>query len=227
MGLTTGGGPHGESPHGHFDFEPPERVRYEEPSPRRVRGERDGRTVVDSRRAWLFWETGAQPRYAFPADDVSEGGAPLDGMQGYVTFRWDELDAWYEEEEQVHVHVRDPYHRIDVLETASVVRVSLDGVTLAEGTPRILFETGLPPRYYFDRSEVTLDRLRESSTSTGCPYKGAARYWSVEGREDVAWAYDEPRWDAERVRGRICFFNEKVELEVDGETQPPPTTQWS
>jgi uncharacterized protein (DUF427 family) len=137
------------------------------------------------------------------------------------------VDAWFEEDEQVFVHVRDPYSRIDVLETTSRVRVSLGGQTLAEGTPKILFETGLPPRYYFDRADVRLDLLTPSGSETGWPYKGTARYWSYGDEEDLAWSYEEPRWDAERVRGRIAFYNERTDLEVDGALEEGPTTQWS
>lgn len=167
MGLTTGAGPFGERPHGRFDFDAPARIRYSEPTYRHVRGMRDGETVADSRRVVLVWETGKQPRYAFPTADVRIDGAPAPGLDGYVVFGWDDMDAWFEEDEQVFVHVRDPYSRIDVLETSSRVRVAVDGVALAEGTPRILFETGLPPRYYFDPADVRLDLLTPSVTETG------------------------------------------------------------
>lgn len=167
MGLTTGAGPFGERPQGRFDFEPPPRVRYVEPTAKHVRAEKDGRTVADSRRVTLFWTTGAQPQYAFPLEDVSIPGRPVPGLERHVSFAWDEIDAWFEEDEQVFVHVRDPYSRIDVLETPSSVRVSVDGETLAEGTPKILFETGLPPRYYFDPADVRLDLLTPSETESG------------------------------------------------------------
>jgi uncharacterized protein (DUF427 family) len=167
MGLTTGAGPFGERPQGRFDFEHPARVRYIEPCPRRVRAEKDGRMVVDSRRVQLVWRTGKQPQYAFPADDVTIPGLPVPGLEGYVSLAWGAVDAWFEEDERVFVHVRDPYQRIDVLETTSRVRVSVGGQTLAEGTPKILFETGLPPRYYFDRADVRLDLLTPSSSGTG------------------------------------------------------------
>ena len=167
MGLTTGAGPFGERPWGRFDFDAPERVRYVEPTAKHVRAERDGRTVADSRRVMLFWSTGKQPQYAFPVEDVQAEGRPVPGLDGYVSFAWDEIDAWFEEDEQVFVHVRDPYSRIDVLETTSCIRVSVEGETLAQGTPRILFETGLPPRYYFERADVRMDVLTPSETETG------------------------------------------------------------
>ena len=167
MGLTTGAGPFGERPQGRFDFDPPARARYVEPTQKRVRAEKDGRTVADSRRVLLVWETGSQPVYAFPAEDVDVEGEPVPGLAGYVRLAWDAADAWYEEDERVFVHVRDLYHRIDVLETTSRVRVSVDGVALAEGTPRFLFETALPRRAYFDPAEVRLDVMTPSDTETG------------------------------------------------------------
>jgi uncharacterized protein (DUF427 family) len=167
MGLTTGAGPFGERPHGRFDFDHPAEIWYVEPCPRRVRAEKDGVTVADSRGVQLVWQTGKQPQYAFPAGDVAVAADPAPGLDGYLTLAWDAVDAWFEEDEQVFVHVRDPYSRIDVLETTSRVRVSLGGQTLAEGTPKILFETGLPPRYYFDRADVRLDLLTPSGSETG------------------------------------------------------------
>jgi uncharacterized protein (DUF427 family) len=167
MGLTTGAGPFGERPWGRFDFEPPARIRFVEDFPRRVRAEKDGATVIDSRRAKLVWVTGRQPHYAFPAEDVTVGAHAVPGLAGYVALAWNAVDAWYEEAERVFVHVRDPYSRIDVVETTSRVQVSVDGQALAEGTPRILCETGLPPRYYFEPADVRLDLLTPSETESG------------------------------------------------------------
>ena len=167
MGLTTGAGPFGKRPQGRFDFEPPARVRYVEDFPRRVRAEKDGATVIDSRRVKLVWVTGRQPHYAFPAEEVTIPAHRVPGLEGYVALAWDAVDAWYEESERVFVHVRDPYSRIDVVETTSHVRVSAGGQTLAAGTPRILCETGLPPRYYFDPADVRLDLLTPSETESG------------------------------------------------------------
>ena len=167
MGLTTGAGPFGERPQGRFDFATPTRARYVEPTAKHVRAEKDGRTIADSRRVLLVWETGKQPQYAFPAEDVSVDARPVPGLDGYVRLAWDDADAWFEEAEQVFVHVRDLYHRIDVLETTSRVTVCVDGIALAEGVPRILFETALPPRYYFDPADVRLDLLTPSETESG------------------------------------------------------------
>jgi uncharacterized protein (DUF427 family) len=228
MGLTMGSGPFGPQPKGRFDFDPPARIRYVEDFPRRVRAERDGVTVIDSERVKLVWVTGNLPQYAFPAEDVNVRAHAVKGLDGYVALAWNAVDAWFEEEERVYVHVRDPYSRIDVVvEPTRNVRAAVDGETLAEGKPRILYETGLPPRYYFDPADVRLDLLTPTDTETGCAYKGTARYWSYGEHKDVAWAYQQPHWDGERVRGRIAFFNERVDLEVDGVAQEKPKTEWS
>lgn len=125
------------------------------------------------------------------------------------------------------MHVRDPYSRIDVLETTRRVRASAEGPALAEGTRRILFETGLPPRYYFDPADVRLDLLTPSETESGCAYKGTARYWSCGERKGVAWAYEEPRWNAEPRPRPDRVLQRRVDLEVDGVAQERPLTELS
>jgi uncharacterized protein (DUF427 family) len=147
-------------------------------------------------------------------------------LAGYVAFYWDRMDAWYEEDEQVYFHLRDPYHRIDVRASNRHLRFSLAGELLAESkTPKILFETGLPPRYYLPPEDVRADLLAPTDTQTHCPYKGTARYWSVRlpsgaVAPDLVWAYEEPLHDAEPVRGLRCFLTDRVDLEVDGERYP-------
>lgn len=161
---------------------------------------------------------------------------PLDGappLAGWAAFYWHLMDEWWEEEERVFVHPRDPYHRVDVLESSRHVRVSVDGEVVAESQrPLVLFETGLPPRFYLDPADVRSDVLVESGTHTACPYKGEASYWSVrtgdgEVEEDLVWFYPDPLPEVGRIAGRLCFFNERVELEVDGEAWERPRTQWS
>ena len=142
------------------------------------------------------------------------------------------MDHWYEEDEEVFVHPRDPYHRVDVLESSRHVRISVNGEVVAEtDRPRILFETGLPPRYYIAPADVREGVLLESEKTTQCPYKGVASYYSVEAGgdkiDDLVWYYPEPIAATQKIRGPLCFFNEKVDLEVDGEAQERPATQWS
>lgn len=158
-----------------------------------------------------------------------EGAPPI---SGYLAFYWREMDHWYEEDEEVFVHPRDPYHRIDVLRSSRRVEVRVNGELVAESRrPRILFETGLPPRYYLPPDDVREDALRPSEKSSQCPYKGIASYWSVEAGdgylEDVVWTYENPIPEAPKIRGLLSFFNERVDLTVDGEAQERPQTQWS
>jgi uncharacterized protein (DUF427 family) len=153
-------------------------------------------------------------------------------ISGYLAFYWQMMDHWYEEDEEVFVHPRDPYHRVDILESSRHVKISLNGEVLAEtGRPKILFETGLPPRYYIPPEDVREDVFVGSEKTTRCPYKGVASYWSVEvgGErvEDLIWSYQDPIPEAAKVEGLLCFFNEKVDLEIDGEEQERPKTQWS
>ena len=149
-------------------------------------------------------------------------------LTGYRAFYWNKMDEWLEEDEPAIVHARDPYHRTDVLESSRDVKVSLHGQVIAESNRTlVVFETGLPPRWYFPPEDVRQELLSDSDTQTGCAYKGFASYWSVGHAEDVAWYYPEPTRDFERISGRIAFFNEHVDLEVDGELQERPITQWS
>ena len=164
------------------------------------------------------------------------GEDAIDGVAGSARIDWEALDAWYEEDEQVFVHARNPYVRVDALRSHRHIRASLEGVTLAEtSTPVLLFETGLPTRYYFDRTDVAFEHLVPSDTHTACPYKGVTSgYWSIrvgdevrEGHKDLAWAYDFPTRQVQPVAGLIAFYNEKADFIVDGERQTRPKTKFS
>jgi uncharacterized protein (DUF427 family) len=153
-------------------------------------------------------------------------------LTGYLAFYWNKMDEWFEEDEPAIVHARDPYHRVDVLDSSRHVRVLVNGEVVAESTrAKALFETGLPTRWYFPPEDVRREALVESDKQTGCAYKGFASYWSVRAggsqEDDLAWFYPEPRRDVEPIRGRIAFFNERVDLELDGEREERPRTQWS
>lgn len=230
MSLTVGTGPFGHRPSGHFDFEPPETVTFVEVHPRRVRATKDDATVVDSERVRLVYRTGSLPRFAFPADDVRIASEPEPAVEGYVTVAWDAVDAWFEEDDEIVVHPRDPYHRIDVLDTSRRVVVRVNGDELAATSrARILFETALPARYYIPRADVLMDRLTLSDVRTGCAYKGFPDHFDAGDSPAVAWSYPEPRRDAELVRDRVCFYQERdeVELDVDGVIAASARTQWS
>jgi uncharacterized protein (DUF427 family) len=153
-------------------------------------------------------------------------------LEGYAAFYWDRVDAWFEEDEQIIVHPRDPYHRVDVLESSRKVKISInDEVIVESDRPKILFETGLPPRYYIPESDVRTELLVPSDTTTQCPYKGTASYWSVktgdEITEDVVWYYPDPLPEVAKIAGHLCLFNERVDVEVDGESVARPETPFS
>jgi uncharacterized protein (DUF427 family) len=155
-----------------------------------------------------------------------------DDIAGYMAFYWDRVDAWFEEDDEVFVHPRDPYHRVDVLRSSRHVRVEIDGETVADSTrPRLLFETSLPTRYYLPRLDVRADLLEPSEKHTQCPYKGVASYWTVtvggKRHEDIAWSYPFPIPECPKIEGMVSFYNEKVDIYVDGERQPRPNTKWS
>jgi len=149
-------------------------------------------------------------------------------ISGYVAFYWDRVDAWFEEDEEVFVHPRDPYHRVDVLESSRHVEIYVGGRRVADSQrPRLLFETGLPTRYYLPKLDVAMDLLQPSDSITACPYKGTARYWSIGGGEDaiadVAWSYVTPVGGMDKIANLVCFYDEKVErVVVDGVEQPRP-----
>ena len=130
------------------------------------------------------------------------------------------MDAWFEEDEEVHVHARDPRVRIDVLASSRRVRIEIDGVTVADSrAPRLLFETNLRTRYYLPKTDVRMDLLESSATTSGCPYKGEARYWSVRVGDrvlaDLAWSYPTPLPESQKVAGLVAFTDEKVGVFVD------------
>ncbi|MQW77786.1 DUF427 domain-containing protein [Nocardioides sp. dk4132] len=142
------------------------------------------------------------------------------------------LDRWTEEDETVLMHPRDPHKRVEALASSRHVLVELDGVRLAESSrPVLLLETGLPTRYYLPREDVALDALEPTPTRSICPYKGTTdSYWSLPrhtAATDVAWCYADPLPAVEKIAGRIAFYNERVDLTVDGITQQRPTTPFS
>jgi uncharacterized protein (DUF427 family) len=209
------------------------------PTSRWIRGTRDGVTVVDSRHAVLVWLPGKMvPVYAFPTDDVtlaSEDAAATLGVNhfddpdlaGYITVPWDALEHWYEEDEEVFVHPRDPFVRVDALRSSRHVRVSRDGRVLAKSdAPVLVFETGLPTRYYLPEHDVDASVLADSDLQTGCPYKGFASYRDVvlDGRRhpNLFWYYSAPFSEVSEVQGYLAPYSERVDLTVDGERQERP-----
>jgi len=164
--------------------------------------------------------------YPNPYDEVAQ-------IADYVAFYWDRVDHWYEEDEEIFVHARDPYKRVDVVQSSRRVEVVLGGQVVADTTrARFLFETRLPTRYYIPSEDVRMDLLVPSEKVTRCPYKGQARYWSAriggETYPDIVWSYPEPIAECPKIKGLLSFFNEQVDaILVDGKEVPRPLTKWS
>lgn len=158
--------------------------------------------------------------------------SPVDELQELVRIEWDAMHSWFEEEVEVFVHPRSPETRVDTLPSSTHVRVLVDGQVVADSfRPTLLFETGLPTRYYLPKSDVRMDLLSPTPTETACPYKGWAGYWdvTVDGtvHHDLAWGYRTPLPESEGIAGLVCFYNEKVDIELNGEAVERPQTQFS
>jgi len=168
-----------------------------------------------------------------PDSAIRFGGAASNKrLRGTLRLEWSAMDAWFEEDEEVFTHARDPHSRIDILASSRHVRVEVAGEVVAASTsPRLLFETGLPARYYLPKPHVRLDLLEPSETVTHCPYKGRAETFSVRagGRlhPDLAWSYPAPLPESQKIAGLIAFYNEKVDLFVDGAREQRPDTPFS
>ena len=235
-------------------------------NPKWIRGYRNGRLVVDSRRTLFVWEHEYYPAWYVPADDVDaelvatsesfDGGVRGIGelvdlhvdtdvlsaagwrhpdvadLAGRIRLEWDSMDAWFEEDVEVFVHPRSPEVRVDVLPSSKRVRVLIDGEIVADSIrTSVLYEASLPPRYYVPKVDVRMNLLTPTETESQCPYKGWANYWSVtiDGvtHDDIAWGYRTPLPESAGVAGLVCFYNEAVDIEVDGEQLPRPVTKFS
>jgi uncharacterized protein (DUF427 family) len=146
--------------------------------------------------------------------------SPVAELRDHLRLDWGAMDAWFEEDEEVYVHPRSPYTRIDILPSSRRARVVIGGVVIADSTrAHVLHETGLPARWYFPPTDVRMDLLDPSDQITQCPYKGQAEYWSVRIgdrlEENVAWTYRTPLRESDRIAGLIAFYNERVDLTID------------
>jgi len=260
MTLTLGAGPLAgkDEARTNYAMEGPEHRLLWEDYPRRVRALVGGHTVLESIRGKLLFETGIQPVYYLPIEDLDsdsleESGhtthCPFKGdasyrhlrvgghayenavwhypdplpaagwLDGYCSLYTDAVDLWLHEDEPVRGHLRDPYHRVDVLESSRQVTVKAGGQTIAESDrPKMLFETGLPARPYLLRADVLPGILSPSGKTTSCPYKGEATYWNVAVGDDVlenaAWSYEAPLTESLKVGCHLCFDGEGVEVSV-------------
>ncbi len=202
------------------------------------RADVDATVLVDEDRTERL-HRGTARLHGIRVGDVHRAGAArvfgadaLGGLAGTVRFEWEALDAWFEEDEEVFVHPRSPYTRVDALRSTRRVRVELEGVVLAESpSPVMVFETGLPARFYLDRTAVDFDHLVPSDTVTACPYKGRTTgYWSVAidsgVHPDLAWSYGFPTRQLLPIAGLVAFYDERVDVFVDGEPRHRPSTHF-
>jgi len=149
-----------------------------------------------------------------------------------VSLRWDAMDHWFEEDEEIYVHARSPEVRVDALAGHLLVVVEIDGTVIADSRNAVaLFETGLPTRWYLPKTDVRMDLLTPTASASACPYKGVARYWSVtvDGatHDDIVWGYDAPLAESAAVVGRVAFYDEKVDVTIDGVRQERPVTKFA
>jgi uncharacterized protein (DUF427 family) len=145
-------------------------------------------------------------------------------LRGYQVLDFEVANAWFDEDEEIVGHLRDPYHRVDVRDTSRHIRVPMDGDLIAESRrPKVLSETGMPNRYYLPTEDVRHGVLEPSTSHTACPYKGVASYYTIDVNghriPDAAWFYPEPLENAAKTEGNLCFAAEGIVIEVDGEQQ--------
>ncbi|OLS27131.1 MAG: hypothetical protein HeimC3_05980 [Candidatus Heimdallarchaeota archaeon LC_3] len=186
---------------------------------------RDGKNKYWHIRNGDKYEKNAAYTVVDPPEDVQ-------GIKDYIGFKWNQIDAWFEEEEEIFIHPRDPYKRIDTIKSSRHIKVVIDKQIVAEtNNPTLLFETGLPVRYYIPKEDVKTEFLIDSILQTGCPYKGTASYNSVKIGDNIykniVWYYKDPFYETGHIKDLISFYNEKVDIYVDGELISKPQTPFS
>ena len=193
----------------------------------------DHTTHSDLKGEGVFWQVRVGDKIANNAAFTFRnppGNGPK--LEDYVAFEWNKMDAWFEEDEEIFVYARDPYKRVDVLPSSRHIEVVIDDVEIADTKrPWLLFETGLPTRYYMPKHDARMDLLEPSDTVSRCPYKGEADHYSVKIGEklnkDVVWTYRYPGPESAKVQGLLGFLNEKLDIYEDGKLLPRPKSPWS
>jgi len=243
-------------------YKPDQQTEYFQ-SPKWIRVFLGGKCIANSKNVLLIRGAGHLPIYYFPKKDVKleflsqaesgdknksvwtirvgetvreHGGwsyANQSEIKDHIAFHWDKMDAWFEEDEQVYVHARDPFKRLDTIASSRSLHVDINGQTIAQTErPVLLFETALPARFYIPKLDCRLDLLVPSSKQTRCPYKGTASHYSVKAGdkliEDIVWTYPFPTPEMSKIKGLLCFYHEKLdEFYVDGEKLAKVKTPWS
>ncbi len=193
----------------------------------------DHRTHSDHKGDGVFWHVQVGSKIAQDAAFTFRN-SPSNGpkLVDFVAFAWDKMDAWFEENEEVFFYARDPYKRVDVVQSSRHIKVAVDDITIGETKrPSLLFETGLPTRYYMPKHDVRMDLLERSGTVSRCPYKGEANLYSIKigetRHEGLAWIYRYPTVECAKIQGLVGFLNEKIDMYEDGKMLPRPKTIWS
>ena len=227
---------------------------------KRIRAFLAGEILADSTSAQLGYVTGRHPEYLIPASDITWANLVVDDVavddllgsyrpirsaaggreigrshvdgpaNGLASFAFDAMDAWFEEDEQIWFHARDPFRRVEVIESGRQIEITVEGQVVARSSrPRLVTETGLPERWYVPRIDVDWTQLTSSETTSGCQYKGVANWWHVcqtgsDQLADVVWAYERPVPEANKLAGLVSFYAEHaaVETYLDGALQPKP-----
>jgi len=188
---------------------------------------------TEEERGTVFWHLQVGDRISRNAAYSHLNPEPdLEALTDYISFKWHKVDHWYEEEEEIFVHARDPHKRVDAMPSSRHIRVEIDEVTAAEtDRPVLLFETNLPTRYYIPGEDVNWHLFEAASRTTACPYKGTANYWSAmvgdKVEQNIMWSYPKPIDEMPKIKDLYAFFNERVDIFVDGELEPRPITAWS
>ncbi len=213
---------------GHFPG-PPVEAGHVTPCPRRIRAHDGQRWVLDTTRAFYVWEHPWYPQYAVPSHglppELVERAREVpddDRLVDHLVLPFDAAAAWFEEDERVYGHPRNPYVRVDALRSHRSVQVVVrepgrDPQVVADSADCVVvFETGLPPRFYLDPTCVDWSMLARTDTVTRCPYKGLATdWWSTGSQDDVAWSYPNPTTALQAIAGLVCFDDTVVEVTVD------------
>ncbi|RBR20890.1 uncharacterized protein FIESC28_05042 [Fusarium coffeatum] len=156
----------------------------------------------------------------------------LGPLSDTVRIEFRSIDQWLEEDEPIFVHAKDPYKRVDILRSERPVEVKVAGKTVAKTESSMhLLETSLPTRYYLPLTAVDQTFLRKSNLKTKCPYKGEAEYYHVvvDGKtyENLVWYYNHPTHESGAIAKMVCFYNEKVDIILDGELLERPKTKFA
>ena len=236
MSLSFGPGPFSPNRTGQFSVsELPDSLAYAEPYPRRVRALLDDRVVLDSEQGWMVHAPGKLPTLWFPAAEIDADAVPAEALRdfdagqdpiarslaGFRSLAPAAADRWFVEDEPVYSHIRDPYHRVDVVSSHRHVTVEHAGVVVADSTrPKMLYETGLPVRYYLPWDDVRLDLLERSDTVSECPYKGDGQHWNLvtgnQRQPDAAWSLPHPLPEGIQAAEHVSFYPESATVTVDG-----------